>query len=123
MAMKIINEVDFDEPELEPDFSEWNWGDDHELLVKLFMDRVASVLWGQIKTDMEANWRYPRFTIGRDDDKPAIILWLLESHSLEISLDEIEMPEGEDLEVFDAKWRQRMIDTFKGWIAILEGKE
>lgn len=117
--MKITNEESHDE-KAPPDFQDWEWGD-WDGLNRIVSARAAAILWQQMLDDMEdAQPHYPRFTLTTTEGKPAIIIWLLESHSLVIGLDEICMPDDEDLEVFRAKDRSAFIAIFKGWINRLE---
>jgi hypothetical protein len=122
--MKIVNEFDTTQPDAPPDFSDWQWSDwRNDRLGKLIADQVAAVLWQQIITDVKDNGpEWPRLTV-LDDGRPAIELWLLETHSLEIPLDDIAIPEGEDADELDAGDRQKLIAVFQGWIDRLQHHE
>jgi hypothetical protein len=117
--MKITNEESLDR-KAAPDFSDWEWGD-WDLLGKRVSARAATVLWEQMQTDIEeAAPDYPRFTL-TDTGKPAIVVWLLDSHTLVMRLDEIVMPGGEDASELDEDDRKKFIAIFRGWIDTLEG--
>jgi hypothetical protein len=119
--MKITNEQDSTQPEAAPDFDEWEWRDWQEHpLGKILSDQVAEVIWEQMREDIKDGKGYPSFRI--KDDEPAIFLWLLDSHSLTIPLDEI-MADEEDLEMLDADDRAKLIAVFQGWIEMLEKED